>query len=173
MSIHNSQSGSPEILFVRNMLGYNIKTRILFFSFQTHGYESYEHQLEDEQDLMGLYESELNKQILLRKRQKREWDSMLKKLAQQQQQKEKAKLEEEEKLEQERREEDLIEMDQTRVSKDLCSVMVKSALAKEAGTLQKVVDVLQNQNGKLIESVDLKKNIQRNLKRQMSIKSDN
>ena len=87
----------------------------MFQSFlsQTHGYESYEHQLEDEQDLMGLYESELNKQILLRKRQKREWDTMLKKMAQQQEQRERDKAEEQEKLEKERQEENILEMDQT------------------------------------------------------------
>lgn len=96
---------------------------------------------------MGLYESELNKQILLRKRQKREWDSMIKKMAQQEEEKKKKKAEEEERLQEERRKEDVIEMEETRVSKDVCSAMVKSALGKQADTLQRVVDVLQNQNG--------------------------
>ena len=35
-------------------------------------YDNYEQQLEDQQDYMGLYESELNKQMHLRNKQKKE-----------------------------------------------------------------------------------------------------
>lgn len=115
---------------------------------------------------MGLYESELNKQILLRKRQKREWDSMAKKMALAEEERQRKRREEEEKLEQERREEDRVELEETRVSKDVCSAMVKSALGRQADTLQKAVDVLQNQNGNFpTEPLQIIKiNVQKNVK---------
>lgn len=97
---------------------------------------------------MGLYESELNKQILLRKRQRREWDMLEKKMAQEDEHNNLMREQEKELLQQQQREEDRLEMEETRLSKDLTSAMVRSALGKQADTLQKAVDVLQNQNGK-------------------------
>lgn len=96
---------------------------------------------------MGLYESEINKQIHLRNRQRREWDMIKKRIASEEEEKRKEKTKEQHLVEQEQREEDRIEIEETRASKNLASSMVRSALAGESDTLQKVVDVLQNQNG--------------------------
>ena len=47
--------------------------------------------------------------------------------------------------------EERAELEETQVSKNLASAMVKSSLANESETLQRVVDVLQNQNGKYMK----------------------
>ena len=121
--------------------------RILFF--QAQGYESYEQQLEDEQDFMGLYESELNKQIHLRNRQKKEWDMMKKKIAFEEEQRIEQAAQGQNQIAQEQREADRVELEETQTSKNLAAAMLKSSLSLESDTLQKVVEVLQNQNGKL------------------------
>lgn len=97
---------------------------------------------------MGLYQSELTKQIHLRKLQKKEWERMKKKrfLDNQQQQtdlsnKQTAQVESEE------RAETLRELEETEASKRLASAMVKSSLEMCPNTLKKAVDVIQNQNG--------------------------
>ena len=51
-------------------------------------------------------------------------------------------------LEGEEREENRIELQETATSKGLVSTMVKSSLQNTGETLQKAVEVLQNQNGK-------------------------
>lgn len=56
-------------------------------------------------------------------------------------------------IDQEQREEDRIEIEETRLSKNLVSEMVKSALGEQSSTLHKVVDVLQNQNGKSEDAI--------------------
>lgn len=97
---------------------------------------------------MGLYESELNKQIYLRNKQKKEWEVMKKKIELAE---EKKKMEEEElneRQQQQQREEDRIELEQTNVSKKLVANMVENAQGISSETLLKVVEVLQNQNGK-------------------------
>ena len=70
-----------------------------------------------------------------------------KRIASEEEEKRKEKTKEQHLVEQEQREEDRIEIEETRASKNLASSMVRSALAGESDTLQKVVDVLQNQNG--------------------------
>lgn len=72
---------------------------------------------------------------------------MKKKLAHEEEEKEKEKEKDQSLADQEQREEDWIELEETRVTKNLASSMVASGLAGQADTLQKVVDVLQNQNG--------------------------
>lgn len=127
-----------------NVINCNLK---ISPKFQNQSYESYDQQLEDEQDMMGLYESELTKQILLRKRQRQEWDMMKKKKAAEEEQIQNSNKEEE--ANQEQREEERIEIEETRVSKGLASEMVRTSLGDQGDTLKRVVDVLQNQNGKL------------------------
>lgn len=98
--------------------------------------------------MMGLYESELNKQIHLRNRQRREWD-MLNKNMEIEGEKRKRDISEQEKmLEQERREENRIEIAETEASKTLTQAMVRSSQEDDCQeTLLKVVDVLRDQNG--------------------------
>ena len=55
----------------------NVLTKLFTLFFQ---YDSYDQQLEDEQDYMGLYEAEISKQIHLRNKQRKEWDAMKNKL---------------------------------------------------------------------------------------------
>lgn len=112
------------------------------------GYETYEDQLEDEQDFLGLYESELNKQIHLRNKQRKEWDMMKKRMEHDEEKKMAQITKERELVEEEAKEEERIEIEETRVSKKLTSAMVRSALEEPAQALNKIVDVLQNQNGK-------------------------
>lgn len=96
---------------------------------------------------MGIYESELSKQIHLRNRQKREWELMKKKLmeAKEKDQNQIACQEEEE--QERRREEDRMEIEETEVSKNLATAMLRSAANRNDDTLQRAVDLLQNQNG--------------------------
>lgn len=96
---------------------------------------------------MGLYESELTKQIHLRNKQKQEWDMMKKKMVIAEERKVQERAREQDVLEKEQREEDRIELEETRISKNLCAAMVKTPLASGAEALQKVVEVLKNQNG--------------------------
>ena len=96
---------------------------------------------------MGLYESELSKQIHLRNRQKKEWEMMKKKMALAEEQRKQQALECQNLRDQEQREADRTELEETQASKNLTSAMVRSSLALESDTLQKVVEVLQNQNG--------------------------
>lgn len=102
---------------------------------------------------MGLYESELNKQIHLRNKQKQEWDMMKKKLVLAEEQRKEKAYQDQQLIDQEQREEDRIEIEETRLSKNLVSEMVKSALGEQSSTLHKVVDVLQNQNGKSEDAI--------------------
>lgn len=97
---------------------------------------------------MGLYESELNKQIHLRNRQKKEWDMMKKKIAVAEEQKIQEAAEGQNLIDQEQRDADRIELEETQTSKKLASEMVRSSLAQESDSLKKIVEVLQNQNGK-------------------------
>lgn len=97
---------------------------------------------------MGLYQSELSKQIHLRKIQQREWESLKKKISLNMQEKEKESNEREFRREQEEREENRTELEETNTSKKLAANMVQSALESRDDTLKKVADLLQNQNGK-------------------------
>ena len=97
---------------------------------------------------MGLYESELNKQIHLRNRQKKEWDMMKKKIAVAEEQKIQEAAEGQNLIDQEQRDADRIELEETQTSKKSASEMVRSSLAQESDSLKKIVEVLQNQNGK-------------------------
>lgn len=96
---------------------------------------------------MGLYESELNKQIHLRNRQKKEWEMIKKKLALAQEKEKEKSAQGKNQYDQEQREADRLELEETQVSKNLAAAMVQSSLTQQSDTLQKVVDVLQNQNG--------------------------
>ena len=100
---------------------------------------------------MGLYESELNKQIHLRNRQKKEWEMMKKKIALAEEQRSQQAAQGQDLLDQEQREADRVELEETQTSKKLTSAMVKSSLAHASDTLPKIVEVLQNQNGKLVD----------------------
>ena len=93
---------------------------------------------------MGLYQSELGKQIHLRNKQKREWETMKKNM-------EKKKMEEARQqalFEKEQQEHDSFELEETENSKSLSSAMLKSARENSDDTLRKAVDLLHNQNGK-------------------------
>lgn len=119
-----------------------------FYFFKKH-FDTYEQQLEEEQDLMGLYESELSKQILLRNRQRKEWEMMKKKCEIRQQQKQKESSELEQQQLQEKEAENRTEIAETDASKKLTNAMLASARDKKDDTLQKAVEVLHNQNGNL------------------------
>ena len=106
--------------------------------------------MEEEQDLMGLYQSELSRQLHLRNKQKREWEMMKKNVANERETKEMEQSRQQELLEQEEKEEERAEMHETEVSKKLSSAMVRSAQANDPDTLQKVVELLQNMNGKIL-----------------------
>ena len=96
---------------------------------------------------MGLYESELTKQIHLRNRQKQEWDMMKKKMETEAADNLHKSNKEQELIQQEEREEERMELEETRVLKNLTSAMVNSSLHNEGDALHRVVEVLQNQNG--------------------------
>lgn len=93
---------------------------------------------------MGLYQSEVTKQTHLRKMQKREWELMKKN--------DKKQMEKELAIEKDQREENLAELAETDASKKLASAMVKSSLGKKDDTLQRAVDLLQNQNGNFLDT---------------------
>ena len=100
---------------------------------------------------MGLYQSELNKQLHLRNRQKQEWDLMKKKMEENNDKKEKEKSQQQMMYEEEQRVEDQQEVDDTDKSKRLSSSMMRSARDTDSSeTLQRAVDLLHNQNGNLI-----------------------
>lgn len=98
---------------------------------------------------MGLYESEINKQLHLRNRQRREWESMKKKQIADDENKKRQSSHQQKLLEQERREQDQIEMNETNVSKKLTASMVNACQEAEDDddVLIKVVEVLRDQNG--------------------------
>lgn len=112
-------------------------------------YETDEQLLENEQDLMGLYESELNKQLFLRNKQKKEWDMMNKKIEAENEKKKNECSNQQRIIDQEKREDDRLEMAETDASKKLTNAMVRSSQRNENNneTLDKVVDVLKDQNG--------------------------
>ena len=95
---------------------------------------------------MGLYESEISKQIHLRNQQKKEWIAMKKKY---QPPPSKRLLPEnvEKQFEDERRLDDSLEIQETQVSKKLSGAMMRSARGGLDDTLLKAVDLLNNQNG--------------------------
>lgn len=97
---------------------------------------------------MGLYQSELSKQMFLRNKQKREWDAIRKK-TEVQNTKRLLSEETETQLDNERRDDDAIELQETDLSKKLSQSMLRSARCKDEETMQKMVDLLHNQNGNL------------------------
>ena len=111
-------------------------------------YKTDEQQLENEQDLMGLYESELTKQLFLRNKQRKEWDMMKEKIQAETERKEKEISNQQRLLEQEKRDENRAEMAETDVSKNLANAMLRSSQDDDDDdTLLKIVDVLKDQNG--------------------------
>ena len=121
------------------------------FVFQN-SYDSYDQQVEEEQDLMGLYQSELSRQIHLRNKQKREWELMKKKIDLENDKKKKNLSHQQELFEQEQRQGDREELEETEASKKLASAMLRSASGQDnyEETLSKAVDLLHNQNGNLL-----------------------
>lgn len=100
---------------------------------------------------MGLYESELTRQIHLRNRQRKEWQMLKKNMENPPPTPtlpEAANL----RFQEEKRKEDRQELEETTASKQLASAMVASAQNNAGDTLQKVVDLLNNQNGKKVRS---------------------
>ena len=116
-------------------------------------YETDEQQLENEQDLMGLYESELNKQLFLRNKQRKEWDMMNKKIEAENHRRQEEGSDQQRLMDQEKREEDRVELTETTASKKLTQAMLRSCQEHDDGndTLEKVVDVLKDQNGNGME----------------------
>lgn len=96
---------------------------------------------------MGLYESEISKQMYLRNKQKREWEVMKKKIALDKELSQKSLIEQQQVYDQERREEDRLEIRETETSKKLALAMLKSANENSDDTLQRAVELLHNQNG--------------------------
>ena len=94
---------------------------------------------------MGLYQTELSRQIHLRNKQKREWDRMKKVVLTKEKEKKSAKHQE--LLEKEQKEEDLEELRETEISKNLDSAMVASGRKNSSDILLRAVDLLHNQNG--------------------------
>lgn len=72
---------------------------------------------------------------------------MKKKMVQEEENSNKKKAQEKELLDQEQREENRKEMEETHASKAICTSMVKSAMEQKADTIDRIVEVLQNQNG--------------------------
>ena len=106
---------------------------------------------------MGLYESELSRQIHLRSRQKKEWHALRKKME------EAAALasnsdDVEKQLLEDKRKEDSREMQETAASKQLAAAMVNSSTESKDETLHKCVDLLNNQNDKFF--IFIQKNIE-------------
>ena len=62
---------------------------------------------------MGLYQSELNKQMFLRNKQKKEWEMMKKKIATEQEKKKEEKTDDQLRIEKERREDELAKINET------------------------------------------------------------
>lgn len=97
---------------------------------------------------MGLYEAELNKQLLLRNKQRKEWDMMKQRIDADKERKNKELSDQQRLLQNEKREEDRVEMAETDASKRLVNVMVRTAQEDDDDdTLVKIVDVLKDQNG--------------------------
>lgn len=96
---------------------------------------------------MGLYESELNKQIHLRSRQKKEWGKMKQKIEADIEKNNQEISEQQRRDEQEKIDDDRMELVATTTSKKLTASMVRSAQEKGDDTLLKAVEVLRDQNG--------------------------
>ena len=100
---------------------------------------------------MGLYEAELSKQIHLRNKQQKEWETMKKKMGAEKT----VSTAREQHLKDDKLEDDRIELEETNKSKSLASSLLKGALARandeeeDVDVLQKAVDVILNQNGKV------------------------
>lgn len=122
-----------------------------FFSFFQHSDGTDDQKLEEEQDFMGLYESEISKQLHLRNRQRREWDAMRKKIQADEEKQRSELLTQQKVLEQEKRREDRTEIAETDASKKLAAAMVKSSRdgADDDDVLNRAVEVLRDQNGNL------------------------
>ena len=116
---------------------------------------------------MGLYQSELSKQIFLRNKQKKEWEMMKKNIAHAEEKKREEKSVEQKRIEKEQQEEDLLEINETQSSKKLTAAMVKSSLEKNDDTLQRAVDVIQNQNGIFIYTCNFFSSFTRNTQRHL------
>lgn len=110
--------------------------------------------MEDEQDYMGLYEAELSKQIHLRNKQQKEWEIMKKKMGM-------ARNHDNQKEGlTDKQEDDRIEMEETSMSKKVAASLASSAASLGDGNcdedeviadvIQKAVDLLLNQNGKIL-----------------------
>ena len=100
---------------------------------------------------MGLYESELSRQIHLRSRQKKEWQIQRKKMEEAAAAKASKPVEIEKQILEDKKKEDIREMEETATSKQLAATMVRSSAASnQVETLQNCVDLLNNQNGHLI-----------------------
>ena len=96
---------------------------------------------------MGLYESELSKQLFLRNKQRQEWDMMNKKIEAEKEKQKKDGSHQQRLIDQEKRDDDRVEMAETEVSKKLTSTMVRSFQEDDNETLGKVVDVLKDHTG--------------------------
>lgn len=104
---------------------------------------------------MGLYESELNKQMILRNKQRREWELMNKKILADEENKKQEHSHKQRLLDEEKKEEDRAEIAETEKSKKLNNAMVKSSQDDDSDneTLSKAVDVLKDQHGNILTAV--------------------
>lgn len=109
--------------------------------------------MEEEQDLMGLYQSELTRQIHLRNKQKREWGVIRKNMKKSNEEKKNELSHQQQLFEQEQERANVEEMQETEKSKGLAAALVKSANAnlQSDDTMKKAVDLLQNQNGNMLK----------------------
>lgn len=95
---------------------------------------------------MGLYESEISKQIYLRNQQRKEWEAMKKKYnASPSTRLLPENLERQ--YEEEKRADESTEILETQAAKNLATAMMRSARSGLDDTLHKAVDVINNQNG--------------------------
>lgn len=83
----------------------------------------------------------------LRNKQRREWDAIKKKMQMAEVERKEEVSRKEKMLDHDKMDEDRIELQETAASKQLTTAMVKSARGNSDETLQKAVEVLQNQNG--------------------------
>ena len=96
---------------------------------------------------MGLYESEISRQMQLRNRQKKEWQALRKKFQNTIPLTSVLPNTIEKHFEEEKKNDDRRELEETAVSKQLASAMMTSSQERSDETLQKVADLLHNQNG--------------------------
>lgn len=97
---------------------------------------------------MGLYESELSRQIHLRSRQKKEWQMLRKKMEAEANSRHVIPEQVEKEIQEEKRKDDQRELAETATSKQLAAAMMRSSTANDDETLHKCADLLNNQNGK-------------------------